>query len=98
MKIALVIPNNLWVSPYVTIYAKLLEASKVDYTIISWDREGKVEEGIQYKKCGNSNSRLETLWSYICFARFVKQTIETNKFDKIIVFSAQMGIFLQPFL
>ena len=96
--IALIVPNNLWVCPYVTSYTKILNQLSVDYDIISWDREGRVEEAIQYKRRETSRRLLCVLWSYICYARFLKKTIKKNGYKKLIVFSPQVGLFLSSFL
>ena len=97
-KLALILPNNIWVSPYVNIYTRLLDTLGVDYELISWNREGREEPGIQYQKCEKSHNIIKVLWAYICFAKFVKKVILSNQFERIIVFSPQVALFLASFL
>lgn len=97
-KIALVIPNNIWVSPYLSIYTRMFDEKGVEYDIISWNREGRDEEGIQFQYKEKSRNQLAVLWSYLKFARFLKKTIKNNGYEKLIIFTPQVGIFLSSFL
>lgn len=98
MKIALVVPNNLWVCPYVSNYSRILDKEGVEYEIISWNRANKEERGIQYNKQETTRSLFGVLWSYFKFARFVKKSLLAGKYDKVVVFSPQLAIFLGSFL
>lgn len=97
-KIALLLPNNIWVSPYLSIYTRLFDEYGVSYDIISWDREGRQEVGIQYHYPERSRNLLSVFWSYINYARFLKKTIKCNCYDGLVVFTPQVGIFFSTFL
>lgn len=97
-KVALVVSNNVWFCPYVYIYTDLLKTRHVDYDIISWNRNGKKEDAIQYNYTPTSRSPLMLLWAYRKFASFVKKTIKKDGYDRLIVFTSQLGIFLCDFL
>lgn len=98
MKIALVLPNNIWFCPFAAIYSKLLEKLQIDYDIISWNRSGKEENAIQYNVAPKSRNPIELLLAYYKFAAFVKKTIRKNGYDRLIVFTPQSAIFLSSFL
>lgn len=98
MKIALILPNNVWFCPYASIYGKLLEKLEIEYDIISWNRSGKEEDAIQYNYSFQSRNPLLLLFAYRKFASFVKSTIKRNAYDKLIVFTPQSAIFLSDFL
>ena len=97
-RIALVVPNNLWVCPYVSNYSRILEKNGAEYEIISWNRANKEEEGIQFNLVEKSRNLFGVLWSYFKFARFVKNTLRSGAFDKVVVFSPQLAIFMAAFL
>lgn len=97
-KIALVVANNLWSSPYVTIYSKLLDEWGIPYDIISWNREGRDEDCIQYNYTEKSRNPISIFWAYIKFSGFVKRTISKNNYKRLIVFDSQLGIFLASYL
>ena len=97
-KVALVVPNNVWFCPYVSIYIEVLKAHHVDYDIISWNRDGKKEDSIQFNYKPKSRNPLMLLWAYQKFALFAKKIIKKNGYDKLIVFTPQSGIFLGSFL
>lgn len=96
--IGLVLPGNIWYSPYVNIYTKVLDSLGEDYITISWNRDGRDEkQGIQFDVRANSNGQ-GVLLPYIKYVRFIKQTIRAQKIDRLIVFGPQLGIFLSHYL
>ena len=99
MKVALVLPGNIWFAPYVRIYAKLLKQNDVDYDIISWNRDGKDErEGFQYDVQLNVNNGSASFGAYRRYIRFIKKTIKQNGFDRLIIFGPQMTCLLGLYL
>jgi len=98
MKIALILPNNVWFCPYVAIYTDLLNKTSVDYDIISWNRDGVKENAIQYDAPVLSHNPIILMRGYIGFAKFVRKVVLRNSYDSLIVFSPQSAIFLSSFL
>ena len=98
MKIALILPNNVWFCPYVCIYSKLLDKLGIKYDVISWNRLGIEENAIQYNYSPRNRNPIILLQAYRKFASFVKKTVRKNKYDKLIVFTPQSAIFLSDFL
>lgn len=99
MKIGLITPANLWFCPYVQIYRRILEDYDILYDIITWCRDGNDEDGcIQYKEKQKKNNLVYKFLSYLSFASFVKKKVKENKYDKLIVFTPQVGIFISSFL
>lgn len=98
MKIGLIIPANIWFCPFVNIYTKILDKEKVDYDLISWNKQGDENQGIQFNKQYKIKGKLTKLIPYFEFASFVKKTVRRNKYDKLIIFTPQVGIFLCNFL
>lgn len=97
-KIALILPNNVWFCPYVSIYTNVLDARGISYDIISWNREGVSEDAIQYNYTIRKRNSFLLLWAYNKFSYFVKKTIINNGYEKLIIFTPQLGIFLCDFL
>lgn len=97
-KVALVIPNNLWLCPYVSSYTKVLDHKSIPYDIISWNRASVEESCIQYNRPERSRNLILVLFSYIRFARFVKKIILEHQYEKAVIFSPQLSIFLAKFL
>lgn len=99
MKVALILPGSIWYAPYVRNYTKILESLNIDYSIISWNREGDDKpEGFQYNKLcrqGHGSAGLSAYKGYICF---IKKTIKVQGFDRIIVFGPQMSCLLSTYL
>lgn len=99
MKIALILPGNIWFAPYVRIYTRLLDAHHVDYSIISWNRDGKDNlEGFQYKDRVFESTRSASLFEYLRYISFIKHTVRKEGFDKLIVFGPHISCLLGAFL
>ena len=98
-KIALIIPGSLWYAPYVRNYTRILDEENVKYGIISWNREGDDSpEGFQYNvRCKNGHGSAGFL-SYKGYINFIKNTINEQGFNRIIVFGPQMTCLLSNFL
>jgi hypothetical protein len=97
-EIALVIPNNIWICPYVSIYSRILDEEGIKYDTISWNRDGREEIGIQYNCQEKSRNFFSVFLSYVKYSRFVKKTIKEKRYKKLIIFTPQVGLFLAPFL
>ena len=97
--IGILIPNNLWFCPYVGIYTNILDYEGVPYEIVSWCRDGKIEMGcIQYKDSNTYSNIVSRLLSYYRYSLFVRKSVKHKKYEKLIVFTPQLAIFLAGFL
>ena len=99
MKIALVLAGSIWYSPFLRVYTRILDEHHVDYSVISWNREGDDKpEGFQYNvRCKNGHGSAG-LKAYLGYLTFIKRTIREQGFDRIIVFGPQMTCLLSTFL
>ena len=99
MKVALVLAGSIWYSPFVRIYTRILDKMDVDYSLISWNREGDdKQEGFQYNEiCANGHGSAG-FYEYKGYVNFIKKTILENNFEKIIVFGPQITCLLSTFL
>ncbi len=98
-KIALILPGSVWYAPYVRIYTKILDEQNVDYSIISWNREGDDKpEGFQYNvPCAKGHGSAG--WkAYKGYIRFIKKTVREQGFERLIVFGPQMACLLSTYL
>jgi hypothetical protein len=100
MKIGLLLPGNLYFCPFVKIYTKILDTYNINYEILFWDREGIGETGdIVFKeKIRPTLNRITKFIPYIKYSLFLRKQIKQRKYDKLIVFGPQVGIFLYLFL
>lgn len=98
MKVALIIPNNLWFCPYVNIYTNILQDIGVEFDIISWNRDASESLKFQYNYHIKTRNKIGLLYAYIKYALYVKRIIQQQSYDKLIVFTPQIGIFLASYL
>ena len=98
MRIGIVIPGNIWFSPYLSIYTKFMDSYHLDYDVISWNRDGSDEKnGIQFERRSELLSRNKWI-NYIMYSCFVLRVIIKRKYDRLIVSGPTLGICLSWFL
>lgn len=99
MKIALLLPNNLFATPYIGYFTKVLNQVGLDYSIYTWNRHNITEEGtIAYKTFFLSQNSFLKLFSYWLFSQFIRKKLRSGNYEKVIVFTGQLGIFNSSFL
>lgn len=99
MKVGLILPGNIWFSPYVHIYTHVLDQMSIPYDIISWNRDGRDPMiGVQYHGKDELSGRLSKLLPYFRYSCFIKDAIRERGYDRLIVFGPQLAIFLSRFL
>lgn len=100
MKIGLLLPANVFFCPYATIFSNLLEKWGVDYDIICWDKTNRdeVADYVYHKRISGNSSTLKKLFYYFQYTRFIKKCVKDVRYDKLVVFGPQIGIFLYLFL
>ena len=101
MRVALIIPSVHWNCPYADIYARLFESHGVNYDIISFNRKLDKEDTKYHFDYGlnNGSSVFKKMMANIKFCSFVKKILRKEKYDRLVVFSSQLGIgLLHPLL
>ena len=98
-KIGLILPGAIWFAPFVRNYTRILDTMDVDYSIISWSRDGEDKpEGFQYKEKPKGGNGSATIKEYRGYVNFVKETVHREKYDKLIVFCSQSVCLLADLL
>lgn len=99
MKVALILPGAVWFAPFVKIYTTYLENKNIDYSIISWNRDGgDPPYQFQYNikpKNGHGRATLKEYWYYF---KYVRTVLRNQKFDRIIAFCSQTACMLADLL
>ena len=103
MKIAIVAPTVLREMPYFYVYKEILDAEKIEYDVINWNRFEEAEEydGQIYSfktYMSNSASKLVKAKNHILFQRFVKKKLISGKYDKLIILCPQTVFTIIPFI
>lgn len=98
MKVALICPSNMLYMPYVNSYITILNTLNIDYIIILWDRFNieKDEEKLIYRDKKEGHQR--NFYDYLKYKKFILQRLKEIKYDKIIIFTLQLGYFLKKYL
>lgn len=94
MKVAIIIPSVHWNCPYADIYARIFEDHGVDYDIISFNRKLDKEDTKYHFDYGlkNSSGTFKKLIANIRYCSFVKGILKKENYNRVVVFSSQLGI------
>ena len=99
MKIGLIIPGNEGFLPFISIFKKILKEKNVEFECVIWNRMNMTEKGIVYNAYSNrAQNNFLKLFNYYKFAGFAAKQALKHKFDKLVVFSPQLALFMYPFL
>lgn len=99
VKVALILPGSIWFAPYVRNYTRIFDEVNVDYSIISWNREGDDKvEGFQYNEICKKGHASAGFGAYRGYIKFIKKTIRENGFNRLVVFGPQMTCLLSLYL
>ena len=94
MKVAIIIPSVHWNCPYADIYARIFESNGVDFDIISFNRKLDKEDTKYHFDYGLSNSSgaFKKFVANFKYCHFVKRVLLKENYDRLVVFSSQLGI------
>lgn len=103
MKVGIICSANIMYSPYLIFYTKILDKLGVEYEIIIWNKIGKIENQynkiISYNKYYDFNSsKFKKAIANFRYSRFVLKNLKNRKYNKVIVLTAQSGIFISRYL
>jgi hypothetical protein len=87
-------------SPYTHYYTEILDKMGVSYDIISWNKFGVEEAGVQAfdRKSKLHKNIVLKIIDYICYCRFVRAKLEAGNYDKVVVFTIVNALMLYSFL
>lgn len=99
MKVALILASNIYLSPYIKYYTNLFECENVDFDIICWSRVEEKEnyafKSIKSYNCYTDNmSILGKIINYVRYKKYIEEQLKMQKYDYVIIFTAQLGIIL----
>ena len=99
MKYAVIL-NGDQSAPHLKIYTNIFDEKQIPYDVISWDRGDNYEksEFTYSKPLAYTLSSYQRLWSYVKFAKFIKKLVKKYRYDKLIVISPQVALFMPFFL
>lgn len=99
MKVALLFPNNLFTSPYLAYFIRVLETGNTPYDIYSWNRFDTPEENtVAFETDKPGRTPLGKALDYLKFRKFLIQNLNRTEYQRVIVFTCQLGILMKDYL
>ena len=95
VKIGLIIPANIKMSPYIQYYISYFKKNGIDYRTLVWDKLG-IEKNDEYSfnYVVNDNNRIKILVGHMLFAQWCKRIIKNEGFDHLVIFTIAPLFFL----
>ncbi len=99
MKIALVFPNNAFTAPYLSYYLKVLNQQGIAYDLYTWNRLPiENPDALAYNQYAGALTGIKKILGYLGYRNFLIKKLKATTYEKVIVFTPQLGLFLQSFL
>lgn len=98
--VAIIVPGNTWLFPYLGIFKTALERTGMDYEVVCWNREGLEENvAVSYSKPLPLNCSMPAkIAGYAAYARYLEKTVSSRKYDKLIFLTPLVALFMRNFL
>ena len=98
--VAIIVPGNTWLFPYLGIFKTALERTGMDYEVVCWNREGLEENvAVSYSKPLPLNCSMPAkITGYAAYARYLEKTVSSRKYDKLIFLTPLVALFMRNFL
>lgn len=86
MKSLVILADNIYLTPYFSIYRELLEKESIDIDIIYWDRHWNevAADEHHFRFVSSGTTKLGKVLDYIRFRQFILKHLQTKEYDLII--------------
>ncbi len=103
MKIAIILPAEPEMAPYIHYYIDLFKNKYINYDLIAWNRSGEnskqAENLMMYEHVSPDTSHiLAKIWGYVGFVKFAKKHMQKVKYDLVIVHTILPAVLMKQFL
>ena len=101
MKVALIGFSTKEYMPYFRFYKKILDELNAEYDYFTWNRyddNGKIEKNEYRFEYFCTENKFKKIVAFIKWKKWIKQILERNKYDKIIVLTTIPAFLLNNFL
>lgn len=103
--IALIVPGDIEMMPYVRYFTDIFDKRSVKYDIFCWDRNNRgisdfVDKNVfVYSRVSyESKVKIQKLVDYYYFLKYLKRDVLYDKYDFIVIHTIALAIFFYPFI
>lgn len=96
MKIAIILSDNVYVTPYLTFYINILEKAGIDYIVIYWDKSNSesISDNRYFRFTFNNSGKFARAAGYFAFRQVILNLLKAKKIDFIISLHSQVAALL----
>ena len=103
MKVALLLPAEPEKAPYIQYYIDVFKEKGIEYDVIAWNRSGNnpkvLERLIMYEAPSpDTLSNIKKVRGFWGFKQFVEKTVRQKQYDRLVVHTIMLAVFMSPFL
>ena len=103
MKVALLLPAEPEKAPYIQYYIDVFKEKGIEYDVISWNRSGNntkvLERLIMYEAPSpDTLSNIKKVRGFWGFKQFVEKTVRQKQYDRLVVHTIMLAVFMSSFL
>lgn len=100
MKVALILASNTCYAPHIYHYIRILKEENIDFDIFIWNKDNISEEScISYNEFSDlKKSRLSRVTSYFRYSKFLRNILNKNEYERVVVFTIFLAVLLYPYL
>ncbi|MRX38747.1 hypothetical protein GJU43_05640 [Flavobacterium sp. LC2016-23] len=105
MKIGIILSGNIESQPYLSYYTDVFDEMNIDYDYIGWDRDNENPQTYNNHKVISinvkgsiKNNNFRKIYDYWIFAKRVKEHLNKNNYDFLLVHTIVNAVFLKNYL
>ena len=103
MKVALLLPAEPEKAPYIQYYIDVFKEKGIEYDVIAWNRSGNnpkvLERLIMYEAPSpDTLSNIKKVRGFWGFKQFVEKTVRQKQYDRLVVHTIMLAVFMSSFL
>ena len=100
MKALLIASDNLYLTPYMSLYVHTLQKHQVEYNILYWDKNhNEPATDDRYVRFEAKNdSVIDKIRGYLCFRATIQKTLKEQKYDLIVCLHSVCNLLLYDVL
>ena len=103
MKVALLLPAEPEKAPYIQYYIDVFKEKGIEYDVRAWNRSGNnpkvLERLIMYEAPSpDTLSNIKKVRGFWGFKQFVEKTVRQKQYDRLVVHTIMLAVFMSSFL
>lgn len=86
MKVLLISADNLYLTPYISLYTELLDKHNVEYNVLYWDKNHNEppHNNSFIRFCAERGTAIKKAYGYFLFRKAIGKTLKAQKYELVV--------------